>query len=148
MTGVSDPEPSLDLSLGFAAGLEMAFEEAVAVADREGFAFVELLLDGPYARERIEDRAPEMRATLDEAGVGIVVHLPFAVDPGVPFGPVRAGDVEELTAGMDLAAELGAEKVVFHPSADVWDLGSDEADTVGFVHEALDDLVPPAREPG
>ena len=148
--GDSDDDRGLDLDvdLGFTVGLEMAFARATAWAAAEGFAFVELLLDGPYARERVVDRVDEFRAALADAGVGIVVHLPFAADPGVPFGPVRAGVVEELVAGMDLAVDLGAEKVVFHPSSDAWGLGWDERETRGFVHDALDDLVPAARDRG
>ncbi len=136
----------LDLDVGFTLGLGMAFDRAVEWAADEGFAFVELLLDGPYAREHIADRTDAMRATLDAAGVGCVVHLPFAVDPGSPFTPVRQGAVRELTLGMDLASDLGAERVVFHPSSDAWDLGWEPEETRTFVHDALDDLVPAARE--
>ena len=140
----------LDLEVGFTLGLEMPFGETVAWAADEGFQFVELLLDGPYARERLraDDRVPAMRDGLAAAGLDCVVHLPFAVDPGSPFSPVREGAVRELTLGMDLASELGAERVVFHPSSDAWDLGWDPAETRAFVHDALDDLVPAARERG
>jgi sugar phosphate isomerase/epimerase len=137
---------ALTVDLGFTVGLDMPFDEAVPWAAGEGFDFVELLLDAQYARQRIADDVAAMRETLADAGVGVVVHLPFAVAPGVPFAPVRAGAVEELTLGMDLAADLGAERVVFHPSSDAWDLGWDETETRGFVHDALDDLVPAARE--
>lgn len=138
----------LGLDLGFTLGLEMPFEEAVEWAAEEGFAFVELLLDGPYARERIVDDVAAMRSTLATAGVGVVVHLPFAAAPGSPFTPVREGAVRELTLGMDLAADLGAERVVFHPESDAWDLGWTASETRAFVHDALDDLVPAARERG
>lgn len=138
----------LDPDLGFTLGLAMDFKSATEWATREGFDFVELLLDGPYARERIADRRESMRRTLADAGIDIVVHLPFAVDPGSPFTPVRKGAVEELTAGMDLAVDLGAERVVFHPSSDAWDLGWEAAETREFVHAALDDLVPAASERG
>jgi sugar phosphate isomerase/epimerase len=138
----------LELDLGFTLGLGMDFESTVRWAADEGFDFVELLLDGPYARERIEDRIEEMRAVLETAGVDVVVHLPFAVDPGSPFAPVREGAVAELVAGMDLAAALGAEPVVFHPSSDAWELGWDEPETRAFVHESVDELVPAARERG
>jgi sugar phosphate isomerase/epimerase len=136
------------VDLGFTVGLGMTFEEAVAWAAGEGFDFVELLLDGPYARERIADRRGSMRRTLDDSGVGIVVHLPFAVDPGSPFTPVREGAVTELTAGMDLAVGLGAERVVFHPSSDAWELGWTDGECRGFVHASLDELIPAARERG
>jgi sugar phosphate isomerase/epimerase len=89
-----------------------------------------------------------MRGTLEDAGVGIAVHLPFAIDPGSPFTPVRQGIVREFEAGMDLAAKLGAETVVFHPSSDAWDLWWSEPDCREFVHAALDDLVPAARDRG
>ena len=138
----------LELDLGFTLGIGMDFESTVRWAAGERFDFVELLLDGPYARERIEDRTEEMRTVLEAAGVGIVVHLPFAVDPGSPFTPAREGAVAELVAGMDLAAALGAETVVFHPSSDAWDLGWDDPETRAFVHESVDELVSAARERG
>jgi sugar phosphate isomerase/epimerase len=109
---------------------------------------VEVLLDGPYARERIADRRESMRSTLADADVSLVVHLPFSVDPGSPFTPVREGAVAELTAGMDLAADLGAEKVVFHPSSDAWELGWTETECREFIHESLDELLPAASERG
>ncbi|PSP75598.1 sugar phosphate isomerase/epimerase [Halobacteriales archaeon QS_1_68_20] len=142
----ADAVPTLDL--GFTLGLNVSFERAVAWAAEEGFDFVELLLDGHYARERIEGRAGAMRETLAGAGLGVVVHLPFVPDPGVPYGPIRRGVVEEFVAGMDLAADLGAETVVFHPSSDAWDLGWEADERREFVHAALEDLVPAARDRG
>ena len=137
-----------DLDLGFTLGLDLPFEETVAWAGEAGFDFVELLLDGPYARERIAGDAPAMRETLGDAGVDVAVHLPFAIDPGSPFTPVREGVVAEFEAGMDLAADLGAELVVFHPSSDAWELGWTEGECREFVHAALDDLVPAAHGRG
>lgn len=136
------------LDLGFTLGLDMPFAETVAWAGEEGFDFVELLLDGPYARERVADDRDGMARTLADEGVGIVVHLPFAADPGSPFAPVRDGVVAEFVAGIDLAADIGAEKVVFHPSSDAWDLGWTAGECRAFVHESLDELVPAARERG
>ncbi|GAA0650963.1 sugar phosphate isomerase/epimerase family protein [Salarchaeum japonicum] len=136
------------LDLGFTLGLEMSFAPTVRWAADEGFDFVELLLDGPYARQRVEPRTGEMADALDDHGVGVVVHLPFNPDPGSPFAPVREGVVEELVAGMDTAVELGAEKVVFHPSSDAWRLGWSDEETREFVHDSLDALVPAARERG
>lgn len=89
-----------------------------------------------------------MRTVLTDAGLDVVVHLPFAADPGSPFTPVREGAVAEFTAGMELAADLGAENVVFHPSSDAWELGWSETECRAFVHESLDELVPAAHEHG
>ena len=147
-TSDTDARRTPDLDVGFTLGLDLPFDRSVEWADDEGFAFVELLLDGRYARERIDDRRDAMRATLDDAGVDVVVHLPFTVDPGSPFAPVRDGAVAEFTAGMDLAADLGAETVVFHPSSDAWDLGWTESECREFVHASLDELIPAARDRG
>jgi sugar phosphate isomerase/epimerase len=139
---------TLDLEVGFTVGADMPFEPAVAFAASEGFGFVELLADGRYARERLEPRRETVRETLERAGVGLVVHLPFSVAVGSPFTRVREAVVGEFTDGMDLAADLGAERVVFHPDSDAWELGHDTADRRRFVHAALDTLVPAARERG
>lgn len=69
---MSDQSRAVDL--GFTVGLGMDFEAATAWAASEGFDFVELLLDGAYARERIADHREAMRATLDGAGLGVVFH--------------------------------------------------------------------------
>lgn len=136
------------LRLGFTVGLDLPFERTIEWATEEGFELVEILLDGSYARERIEDRSESMHALLTDAGLDVVVHLPFAVDPGSPFAPVREGAIAEFTAGMELAGDLGAEKVVFHPSSDAWDLGWSETECRTFVHESLDELIPAAHEHG
>lgn len=143
---LSDSTGGLTLDLGFTLGLDMPFSRTVEWASDEGFEFVELLLDGPYARERIADEVEEMRATLQTESIGVVVHLPFAIDPGVPFTPVREGIIEEFEAGMDLAVALGARKVVFHPSSDAWDLGWETDERRELVHQGLDRLVPAATE--
>ncbi|UPM43660.1 sugar phosphate isomerase/epimerase family protein [Halocatena salina] len=136
------------LRLGFTLGLELPFKQTIEWAAEEGFEFVEILLDGRYARERIEDRSESMRTSLSDAGLGAVVHLPFVPDPGSPFTPVRNGVISEFTAGMELAVDLGAEKVVFHPSSDAWELGWSESECRAFVHESLDELIPAAHEHG
>jgi len=141
-------DDSPTLSLGYTVGLGLGFEDSIVFAAREGFDFVEILLDGPYARHRIEPRVGAMRETLDEHGVDAAVHLPFAVAVGSPFEPVREGVIREFVAGMDLAGDLGADRVVFHPDSDAWDRGWTEAETREFVHAGLDDLVPAARERG
>jgi sugar phosphate isomerase/epimerase len=97
--------------LGSTLGLGLPFEPTVRWAAEEGFDFVEPLLDGPYARGRIADEVVSMRSAPADARTDIVVHLPFAVDPGSPFAPVRDGAVDELVAGMGLAADLGTETV-------------------------------------
>lgn len=142
------PTDSPELDLGFTLGLGLEFEPTIDWAARQGFDFVELLLDGAYARDRIDDRRDAMGETFQAAGIDLVVHLPFSIEPGSPFPAVREGAIAEYIGGMELAADLGAEKIVFHPSGNAWGLAWSEEERREFVHEALDELVPAARGRG
>jgi hypothetical protein len=130
-----DPEPvdaSLDLDLGFTLP-HRDVRGAVEWAAAEGFDLVEVLLDGPHARARADAWRDPLADALDDTGLDLVVHLPFALDLGSPFGPVRDGAVRECRACLDLAADLDARKAVFHPSSDAWDLGWTDAERREFV---------------
>lgn len=147
-TDADDTASSATVALGYTLGLETAFETGVEWAAAEGFEFIELLLDRPYLRERIHSDVEAMRSVLTDQNVGIVVHLPFAVAPSVPFEPVRAGIVEEFKRGMDLAADLGANRIVFHPGSNTWDQGWTATAQREFVHDVVDELVPAATTRG
>ena len=145
-----DPEPvdaSLDLDLGFTLP-HRDVRGAVEWAAAEGFDFVEVLLDGPHARARADAWRAPLADALDDTGLDLVVHLPFALDLGSPFGPVRDGAVRECRACLDLAAELDARKAVFHPSSDAWDLGWTDAERREFVVDGTRRVVRAARERG
>ena len=111
---------------------------AVAFAGANGFDYVELMMDGAGDRRRLADRADEVRTWLADAGVDLLVHLPFgSVDLGTPLPNVREGSVSELAAALETAADLGAEKAVCHASTGAWRSAWDDAD----VREALFDSV-------
>jgi sugar phosphate isomerase/epimerase len=112
-----------DISIGFTVPPSRPFDETLDWAAERGFDHVELLFDSRFARERLESSRDEVAEALSARGLDLVVHLPFAVDIGSPFSPVREGAVAELSAGLDLAAGLGAEKAVFHPQSKAWELG-------------------------
>jgi sugar phosphate isomerase/epimerase len=145
-----DPEPvdaTLDLELGFTLP-HRDVREAVEWAATMGFDHVEVLLDGPHARSQAETWRAPLADALDDTGLGLVVHLPFALDLGSPFGPVRDGAVRECRACLDLAADLDASKAVFHPSSDAWDLGWTDAERRGFVVDGTRRVIRAARERG
>jgi sugar phosphate isomerase/epimerase len=145
-----DPEPvdaTLDLDLGFTLPHRDVCR-AVEWGAAEGFDHVELLVDGPHARSRADAWRTPLANALDDTGLDLVVHLPFALDLGSPFGPVRDGAVRECRACLDLAAELDAGKAVFHPSSDAWDLGWSDAECREFVIDGCRRVVRAARERG
>ena len=72
--------------------------------------------------------------------------MPFAVDIGSPFTPVRGGSVAELIATLDLVTKLGGEKAVFHPSSRAWDLGWTDGELAPLITESVREVTLAARE--
>lgn len=133
---------------GFTIGPGMAVTETLERADETGFSFVEFLLDGSFARERIAERGAVdgLAAAVDGSALDLVCHLPFAVDIGSPFAPVRGGSVAELIADLDLVTKLGGRKAVFHPSSRAWDRGWDDADLAPLITESVCEITAAAQE--
>jgi sugar phosphate isomerase/epimerase len=82
-----------------------------------GFDYLELTLDPPEAHhEKIRASRREVARALEDRGMGLVVHLPTFVSTADLTDGIRNASVVEMLRSMDLAAEMGAEKVVMHPS--------------------------------
>ena len=97
---------------GFTVEMERDYEAALDFAVEHDFDFVELNMDYAFERRRREpERVGRLAADRD---IGIVVHLPYRLDPGSPHEHVREGACRELEASLDAAAAMGAEKAVFH----------------------------------
>lgn len=117
---------------GFVTQQGMDLGEAIAAAGHYGFDFVELMMDGPGARSRLDP--DELRNAVDETrrqsdrDLDLLVHLPFGgFDLGSPHEGIRKGTVQELKAHIDLAAAIGAEKAVVHPDSHVWNAAWDRS---------------------
>jgi sugar phosphate isomerase/epimerase len=91
-------------------------EEAIREGARIGFDFVELYLDGATERTTLDPDAVE--SLVEEEGLDLLVHLPFAdLDIGTPRDTIREAALDEHRACIDAAAEMGAEKAVLHASS-------------------------------
>ena len=136
------------LRQGFTVGLGMDVAGSLDRAEAAGFEFVELMLDGRLARERIVERddIDMLAAAIADSELGCVCHLPFALDVGSPFTPVREGSVAELVAGLDLVREIDGEKAVFHPSSRAWDLGWNDDDLKASIRDSVCDVTAAAHE--
>jgi sugar phosphate isomerase/epimerase len=82
-----------------------------------GFDYVELAMDPPqahYAKVRAQGKA--IRTLLDDLGLGLVCHMPTFVSTADLTDSIREASIEEVLNSLKVAAELGAGKVVLHPS--------------------------------
>ncbi|AOY58429.1 sugar phosphate isomerase [Desulfococcus multivorans] len=91
--------------------------EEIAVFGRLGFDYLELAMDPPLAHHtQVRREQAAVREALDRYGMGIVCHLPTFLSTADLTESLRRVSVEETTASLALAAELGAAKAVLHPS--------------------------------
>lgn len=94
----------------------VTYGESISFADEAGFDFVELYLDGASDRRAVD--AAEVERLCKDAGLDLLVHLPFAdLDLGTPRERVREACLDEQRATIRAAAEMGAEKAVLHASS-------------------------------
>lgn len=133
---------------GFTVGLGMDVADSLDWAASEKFDFVELMLDGPFARERLAEREAidALADAVRTSSLDLACHLPFTVDIGSPFAPVRGGSVAELIADLDLVTKLGGEKAIFHPSSRAWDLGWTDDDLRELIRDSVREVSAAARE--
>jgi sugar phosphate isomerase/epimerase len=102
-----------------------------------GFDYLELTLDAPLAHHAVvRQQRSEILGALADAGMGLVCHLPTFVHTADLTPALRQASREEIRRSLDVAAELGAEKVVAHPPA------------IGFMGALAMDRVRPLVEEG
>jgi len=80
------------------------------------FDYLELAMDPPLAHYSVllSQRLAITKA-LRDAGLGLVCHLPTFVSAADLTESIREASLGEMLSSFDLAADLGAEKVVLHP---------------------------------
>ena len=87
--------------------------EAIAAM---GFDYFEMSMDPPEAHFTMvrKERADIMKALADNH-LGLVCHLPTFVSTADLTESIRKASLNEMLGSLDVAAELRAAKVVFHP---------------------------------
>lgn len=91
--------------------------EEIEIFARLGFDYLELAMDPPMAHYSVisANRADIARA-LHDSGLGLVCHLPTFVSTADLTESLRRASVMEMRRSLDVAVDLGAKKVVLHPS--------------------------------
>ena len=82
-----------------------------------GFDYLELAMDPPEAHYRLLiSQHDALQAALDRYGMGLICHLPTFVYTADLTASIRDASREELLNSLAAARDLGAQKVVLHPS--------------------------------
>jgi sugar phosphate isomerase/epimerase len=91
--------------------------EEIRALGNLGFDYLELAMDPPQAHHtQIRAQRREIASALKQQGWGLVCHLPTFVHTADLTESIRRASREEIIASLEVAADLGARKVVLHPS--------------------------------
>ena len=113
-------------TIGFVTSVASDLETQLQFAGKEEFDYVEILMDGQHAHDRLRSQMEAIEDTLSTYGLDLVVHLPFPTDIGSPYEGIRAGAVETQKSCIDTASSLGAAKGVLHPESSAWNVAWDD----------------------
>ncbi len=81
-----------------------------------GFDYLELTLDPPQAHYTIlQQQMQSFVNDLHSRNMSIICHLPTFVSTADLTDSIRHASVQEMFHSLEIAAELGAQKVVLHP---------------------------------
>lgn len=83
-----------------------------------GFDYLELCLDPPHGLpEALRPQLGEIRSILDGEGLRLpVAHMPTFISLADIYASIREASLNEVFKALDLAAGIGAGKVVLHPA--------------------------------
>ena len=114
-----------------------------------GMNYLELTMDAPMAHyQTVKKLRKEIQAGLRKHGLGVVCHMPTFVSTADLTRSLRQASWEEVRHSLETAVQLGADKVVLHPSC-ITGLGPlVMADAMGYARDFLDDMVQFARPLG
>lgn len=105
---------------------------------RLGFDYLELAMDPPMAHySTLSSSQTAIVRALKDSGLGLVCHLPTFLTTADLTESLRRASITEMRRSLSVAADLGAKKVVLHPSM-VFGMGPFVMDTVkSHAHEFL-----------
>lgn len=116
---------------------------------RLGFDYLELAMDPPMAHHSIlASQKNAITGALKTNGMGLVCHLPTFVTTADLTESLRQASVMEMHRSIAVAADLGARKVVLHPSM-AGGMGALVLDVVkGYAFDFLSEMVETANRLG
>ena len=115
--------------------------QEIETFSRLEFDYIELAMDPPMAHYSILSAEQKtITQSLSANGLGIVCHLPTFVTTADLTDSLRRASITEMERSLSVAADLGAKKVVLHPSM-VFGMGAFVLETVkGYAFDFLSEI--------
>ncbi|MEE4111540.1 MAG: sugar phosphate isomerase/epimerase [Desulfobacteraceae bacterium] len=120
--------------------------EEIETFARLGFDYLELAMDPPMAHHStLSSNRTAITRALKVNGLGLVCHLPTFLSTADLTESLRRASWTEMRRSLNVAADLGAKKVVLHPST-AGGMGAFVLDTVkGYAFDFFSEMVDAAR---
>ena len=134
------------MKIGFPSNPRMNIIDEIKWIAENGFDFVDLFLEEDSAvPDRINSK--EIRALIDNYGIGVVGHTAWYMPIGSPSPAVRKAAVKEIERYLEVFSETGVKFVTVHAH---WQSGNlfNPKEAAYFQIESLISLVASARETG
>ncbi len=114
-----------------------------------GFDYLELTMDPPQAHyTTIRQQMNSILSTLNSHAMNVICHLPTFVSTADLTDSIREASLQEMYNSLEVAAELGAVKVVLHPGH-IGGLGIYVKETaLAHVNESLAAIINRAQDLG
>ena len=125
----------MDVRHGFMIEHDGDYRPAFEAAGEADFDYVELNMEGRFSPEAADPAA--VRAAASAHDLDVVVHLPYAVDACSPHPEARRGACRTLESCVDVAAEMGADRAVFHARSSVRPFNWDEEPVVEAIYTSV-----------
>ena len=94
-----------------------SLHEEIETIGNLGFDYLELAMDPPMAHYSfLETNKHAIKRQLEQYSLGLICHLPTFVMTADLTPSLRRASVDEMVNSLRVAAQLGAAKVVLHPS--------------------------------
>lgn len=108
---------------------------------RLGFDYIEIAMDPPMAHYSVlSAKQKEIQQSLAVNGLGVICHLPTFVSTADLTDSLRRASITEMQRSLSVAADLGAQKAVLHPST-VAGMGAFVLETVkGYAMDFISEI--------
>ena len=114
-----------------------------------GFDYLELTMDPPHAHyTTIRQQTNSILSALNSHAMNVICHLPTFVSTADLTHSIRDASLQEMFNSLEVAAELGSQKVVLHPGH-IGGLGVYIKETaLAYANESLASIIDRAQDLG
>ena len=92
----------------------LPIEKEIRLLKKMGFDFVEIAVEAPATPEVLLEKKDKIKRILSKLKMDAMIHVPIFVSIADLYESIRNASQEEVLKSLDLAVEIGVERLVIH----------------------------------